>query len=57
LGIFWTYVFIAGFITVLLRITPFVFQQNQSVQGIILPVAFVLSCFPGWIRAGVRRGK
>jgi hypothetical protein len=57
LRIFWTYVFIAGFITVLLRILPFFFQQNQSVQGLILPVAFVLSCFPGWIRAGWRRGK
>jgi hypothetical protein len=57
LRILWTYVFIAGFITVLLRITPFFFQQNQSVQGLILPIAFVLSCFPGWIQAGWRRGK
>jgi hypothetical protein len=57
LRILWTYVFIAGIITVLLRITPFVYQQNQSVQGLILPVAFALSCFPEWIRAWWRRGK
>jgi hypothetical protein len=57
LRILWTYVFIAGIITVLLRITPFVYQQNQSVQGLILPVAFALSCFPEWIRAWWRREK
>jgi hypothetical protein len=55
LSIFWTYVFIAGFITVLLRITPFFFQQNQSVQGLIIPIAFVLSCFPEWIKTAVAR--
>jgi hypothetical protein len=46
LCIIWTYVFIAGSITVLLRTLPFFFQQNQSVQGIILPVAFALSYIP-----------
>jgi hypothetical protein len=49
LSILWTYVFIAGAITVLLRILPFFFQQNQSVQGLILPIAFVFSCFPEWM--------
>jgi len=46
LRVIWTCVFIAGGITVLLRALPFFFQQNQSVQGIILPVAFALSCIP-----------
>ena len=46
LRIIWTYVFIACGFTVLLRALPFFFQQNQSVQGIILPVAFVLSYVP-----------
>jgi hypothetical protein len=55
LRILWTYVFIADAVTILVRILPFFFQQNQSVQGLILPVAFVLSYFPGWIRAGLTR--
>jgi hypothetical protein len=55
LSILWTYVFIAGAVIVLLRISPFFYQQNQSVQGLILPGAFVLSCFPEWIRAGLTK--
>jgi len=46
LRVIWTCVFIACGITVLLRALPFFFQQNQSVQGIILPVAFALSYIP-----------
>ena len=46
LHILWTSVFIAGSVTVLIRILPFFFQQNQSVQGIVLPIAFVFSCIP-----------
>ena len=46
LRIFWTYVFIAGNITVLIRVLPFFYQQNQSVQGLILPIAFALSGLP-----------
>jgi hypothetical protein len=57
LHILWTYVFIAGGITVLMRMLPFFYQQNQSVQGLILPIAFVLSNFPEWIRAGFRQGR
>ena len=51
LRIIWTYVFIACGITALLRILPFFYQQNQSVQGIVLPVAFVLGDIPKTIRA------
>lgn len=43
LRILWTYVFIAGSFTVLVRVLPFAYQQNQSVQGLILPVALALS--------------
>jgi hypothetical protein len=46
LRIIWTCVFIAGGVTVLLRVLPFFFQQNQSVQGIILPIALALSYIP-----------
>jgi hypothetical protein len=46
LRVIWTYVFIACGITVILRALPFFFQQNRSVQGIILPVAFALSYIP-----------
>jgi len=46
LRVMWTYVFIACGISVLLRALPFFFQQNQSVLGIILPIAFALSYIP-----------
>ena len=46
----WTYVFAAGCLTVLMRALPFFFQQNQSVQGIVLPLAFALGGIPGQIR-------
>ena len=41
----WTYVFIAGSIT-MLKFLPVFCQQNQSALGLILPVAFVLSVIP-----------
>jgi hypothetical protein len=52
LRIIWTYIFIACALTVLLRLLPFYYQQNQSVQAVILPIAFILSYIPGWIKAG-----
>ena len=42
LRFFWTYVFAAGFITVLIGFIPGFFQHNQSVQIIVLPAAFIL---------------
>jgi hypothetical protein len=45
LRVIWTYVFIMGGVTVL---GPFFCQLNQSVQGIVLPIAFALSCIPGY---------
>jgi hypothetical protein len=55
LRIIWTYMFIACTLTVLLRLLPFFYQQNQSAQAVILPIAFVLSYIPGWIGTGYRR--
>ena len=49
LHIIWTYVFIAGAITLILRVLPFFYQQNQGVLGFILPVAFALSNIPDGI--------
>jgi hypothetical protein len=43
LRIIWTCVFIAGSFTVFIKALPFFYQQNQSVQGLVLPVAFALS--------------
>ncbi|MCL2068226.1 MAG: DUF4105 domain-containing protein, partial [Treponema sp.] len=42
LSILWTYVFVAGNLSVFARALPFFYQQNQSVQALIIPVAFAL---------------
>ena len=46
LRVLWGYIFIACSFTVLIRPLPFYFQQNYSVQGLILPIALALSCTP-----------
>jgi hypothetical protein len=56
LRIIWTYIFLACALTVLLRLLPFYYQQNQSVQAVILPISFVLSYVPGWISSIAKRG-
>ena len=43
LRILWTYVLIAGSVTLLFQFLPVFRQQNLSVLGIVLPVAFALS--------------
>ena len=43
LRVLWSYVFISGSVTMLINILPFLNQQNQSVYGLILPIAFALS--------------
>ncbi|MDR0997604.1 MAG: DUF4105 domain-containing protein [Treponema sp.] len=46
---FWTYVFVAGLLTMPLKLLPFFWQQNQVTQALLLPPAFVLSLFPGML--------
>jgi hypothetical protein len=45
----WTYVFLGGVFTMLLRLLPAFYQQNQVSLALILPFAFTLSLFPVWI--------
>jgi cytochrome bd-type quinol oxidase subunit 2 len=42
----WTYVFLAGIVTVAIRLFPGFYQQNQPTQAMVLPLAFVLSFIP-----------
>jgi hypothetical protein len=42
----WTYVFIAGLVTILIKALPMFGQQNQPVQALVLPIAFALSYVP-----------
>jgi hypothetical protein len=50
LRILWTYVFIAGIVSLLLNVHPAVYQENQAVLAFVLPPAFVLSSVPVFIR-------
>jgi hypothetical protein len=42
----WTYVFLGGVLTLLLRALPNFYQQNQVTLALVLPFAFTLSVFP-----------
>jgi hypothetical protein len=42
----WTYVFIAGILTMAIKLLPFFYQQNQVTQALVLPFALVLSVIP-----------
>jgi hypothetical protein len=46
----WTGVFIAGLLTLLIKILPPFFQQNQPTLALVMPVAFVLSGLGGRLR-------
>ena len=46
LQILWTVVFIGGIITIVIRLFPNFYQQNQPTQALLLPAAFVLSIIP-----------
>jgi hypothetical protein len=50
LRILWTYVFLGGVLTLLLRALPNFYQQNQVTLALILPFAFTLSIFPPFIK-------
>ena len=46
LSVFWTCVFLAAVLSVLLWILPFFYQKNMDVLFMILPSVFALSCLP-----------
>jgi hypothetical protein len=52
----WTYVFLAGFLTIIIKIIPAFYQQNQPTQIFVLPFAFVLSFLPQWINGLFKKG-
>jgi hypothetical protein len=54
----WTAVFLGGLVTMVIKLFPGFYQQNQVTQVLVLPFAFVLSFFPDWIKkTGNRNGK
>jgi hypothetical protein len=55
LRILWTYVFIAGGASTLVKALPFFYQQNLSVAALVLPVAFVSGYGPEIFRRLARR--
>jgi hypothetical protein len=46
LCILWTIVFFGGIFTMLIKLSPAFYQQNQVTQALVLPFAFVLSYVP-----------
>jgi hypothetical protein len=50
LRVLWTYVFLGGVFTLLLRALPGIYQQNQVTLAMVLPFAFTLSVFPPLIK-------
>jgi hypothetical protein len=50
LRILWTYVFFGCIFTMLIKLLPGFYQQNQVTQSLVLPFAFVLSVVPDWFK-------
>jgi hypothetical protein len=48
--ILWSYVFVFGLLSLLLRILPFFWQQNQVTLAMVLPFALALSLFPDLVK-------
>jgi hypothetical protein len=44
----WTYVFSGGVLTMLIKLLPGFYQQNQVTQALLLPIAFALSSITGY---------
>jgi hypothetical protein len=55
LSYLWTYVFIAGLVTMAIKFLPFFYQQNQVTQALVLPFALVLSVIPEKMRPLFKR--
>ncbi|MDR2796613.1 MAG: DUF4105 domain-containing protein [Spirochaetaceae bacterium] len=49
LKVLWTYVFLGGVFTMLIKLLPFFYQQNQVTLALVLPWSFTLSFIPVWI--------
>jgi hypothetical protein len=47
---FWTYVFFGCILSMLIKLFPGFYQQNQVTQALVLPFALVLSFIPEWGR-------
>jgi hypothetical protein len=45
----WAYVFLGGVFTMLIKLLPAFYQQNQVSLALVLPFAFTLSFIPLWI--------
>jgi hypothetical protein len=50
LSVFWTYALLGGILTIVIKLFPGFYQQNQVTQALTLPFAFVLSFAGGWIK-------
>jgi hypothetical protein len=44
----WTYVFLGGILTLIIKVSPRFYQQNQVTLALMLPFALVLSFAGGW---------
>jgi hypothetical protein len=53
--ILWSYVFVFGLLSLLLRLLPFFWQQNQVTLALVLPFAVVLSLFPDLVKRIFRK--
>ncbi|MDR0558158.1 MAG: DUF4105 domain-containing protein [Treponema sp.] len=51
---FWTYVFLGGALTMVIKLFPGFYQQNQVTQALVMPFAFALSFAGGWIKRAKR---
>ncbi|MDR2629956.1 MAG: DUF4105 domain-containing protein [Spirochaetaceae bacterium] len=54
----WTYVFLGGILSMVIKLFPEFYQQNQVTQALVLPFALVLSFIPSWgkiLLAGFRK--
>ena len=45
----WTVSFFCGILSMLIKLLPWFYQQNQVDQALYLPIALVLSFIPGWL--------
>ncbi|MDR3336988.1 MAG: DUF4105 domain-containing protein [Treponema sp.] len=53
----WTYVFFGGLFTLIIRILPQFYQQNQVTLAMMFPFALALSFIPSWIKRFFNRNR